>query len=164
MINQVITETLKNGFSFEMIYVEGFSFKMGSRDEEALDREKPIHFVSLDSFYIGKYLVTQEFWKAIIGSDNNPAHFKGNNRPAEMVSWGDTQKFIRKLNKNCRLNYRLLTEAEWEFAARGGKKSRGYKYGGSNNLNDVGWYGKYCPDETKPVGLKYPNELVVCRY
>jgi sulfatase modifying factor 1 len=110
-------------------------------------------------FYIAKYPVTQQLWVAVMGKDKNPSYFKGYNRPVELVSWDDTQKFIKKLNKLTNQKYRLLSEAEWEYAARGGYNSHGFKYSGSNKLKDVGWYADNSYGETKPVGLKHPNEL-----
>ena len=132
---------------------------MGDRSEDPNEFDIPVHEVNLKSFHIGKYLVTQKLWKSIMGEISNPSHFKGDNRPVEQVSWNDTQEFIEKLNKMTNRPYRLLTEAEWEYAARGGIKNRAYKYAGSNKLKDIGWYNKNSYGETKPVGLKYPNEL-----
>ena len=112
---------------------------------------------SIRSFNIGKYEVTQAQWQAVMG--NNPSNFKGDNLPVEMVSWNDVQEFIRKLNALTGRNYRLPTEAEWEYAARGGDSSRGYEYSGSNNINDVAWYRDNSDRRTHPVGTKAPNEL-----
>jgi len=142
----------------EMVLVEGGAFTMGE-DKEA-------HKVTLSSFYIGKYEVTQALWKAIMG--NNPSHFKGNNLPVETVSWDDVQEFIKKLNAKTGKQYRLPTEAEWEYAARGGNKSKGYKYSGSNNPDEVAWYNTsfdtttpidHRKIHTHPIGTKKPNEL-----
>lgn len=105
---------------------------------EAYDNEKPTHSVTLSDYYIGKFEVTQELWQAVMG--NNPSYFKGNNLPVEKVSWNDVQEFIRKLNQKTGANFRLPTEAEWEYAARGGNKSRGYKYSGSNSIDNVAVY------------------------
>ena len=150
-----------NGVTFEMIAVKGGTFKMGRTSEqgsEAENDEKPTHSVTLSDYYIGKYEVTQELWQAVMGS--NPSNFKGTNLPVESVSWNDVQEFIRKLNQQTGANFRLPTEAEWEYAARGGNKSKGYKYSGSNNINDVAWYTSTTNDSgTKPVGTKSPNEL-----
>ena len=132
---------------------------MGSEDEEAYNEEKPIHKVALDGFYIGKFPVTQALWKAVMGENNNPSYFRGADRPVEMVSWEDAQEFLQKLNGLTCKSYRLPTEAEWEYAARGGKNREGYKYSGSNKLKEVGWYDDNSHRETKIVGLKYPNEL-----
>ena len=143
----------------EMVYVEGGTFTMGAtseQDDYAWDDEKPAHSVTLDGYYIGKYEVTQELWEAVMGS--NPSHFKGDNLPVECVSWDDVQEFLRKLNAMTGKRYRLPTEAEWEFAARGGNGSRGCKYSGSNSIDDVAWfyYNSGCPNA---VGTKSPNEL-----
>lgn len=143
-----------------MVYVAGGTFKMGATSEQgrdAWDYEKPAHRVTLSSYYIGKYEVTQAEWKAVMGS--NPSYFKGDNLPVEDVSWDDCQTFIRKLNALTGRKFRLPTEAEWEFAARGGTNSRGYKYSGSNTLNSVAWCGGYSGGKTHPVGQKSPNEL-----
>ena len=106
---------------------------------------------------IGKYEVTQALWKAVM--ENNPSGFKGDNLPVECVSWYDCQKFISKLNRITGKKFRLPTEAEWEYAARGGKKSRGYQYSGSNNISDVAWYIINSGDKTHAVGTKQGNEL-----
>ena len=143
-----------------MIYVEGGTFTMGATSEQGSDvfkEEKPVHQVTLSSFSIGKYEVTQEEWEAVMGS--NPSYFNGKNLPVEKVSWDDCQKFIRKLNQLTGKQFRLPTEAEWEYAARGGNKSRGYKYAGSNDLGSVAWYDSNSGDKTHEVGQKQPNEL-----
>ena len=146
---------------FEMVYVEGGTFMMGATSEQGSDAdadERPVHSVTLSSFYIGKYEVTQGLWREVMGS--NPSDNKaGDDYPVEYVSWEDCQEFIRKLNDRTGLTFRLPTEAEWEYAARGGKKSRGYKYAGSDNLDEVGWYNENSGNRTHPVGSKYPNEL-----
>ena len=146
-----------NGVSFEMVRVEGGTFRMGAtseQEDDAYSDEKPVHSVILSSYYIGKTEVTQALWQAVMGS--NPSNFKGADLPVECVSWDDCQEFIRKLNSMTGQNFRLPTEAEWEFACRGGNNSRGYKYSGSNNLGSVAWYS--C-GKTRPVGTKAPNEL-----
>ena len=143
-----------------MVYVSGGTFTMGATSEqgsEAYDDEKPTHSVTLSSFYLCKYEVTQALWRAVMG--NNPSRFKGNNLPVEQVSWNDCQTFISRLNNLTGKNFRLPTEAEWEYAARGGNRSRGYKYSGSNALSDVAWYEDNSGDKTHPVGSKSPNEL-----
>ena len=148
-----------NGVSFEMVEVEGGTFTMGATAEQTgvFGDEKPTHQVTLPSYYIGKTEVTQELWQAVMGS--NPSNFTGTNLPVEKVSWDDCKTFIAKLNALTGKNFRLPTEAEWEFAARGGNKSRGYKYSGSNTLSNVAWYVDNSDNKTHPVAAKTPNEL-----
>lgn len=133
---------------------------MGIEEKESLlGIEYPIHQVKLSAYYIGKYPVTQGLWKSVMGEDHNPAYYRGDKRPVESVSWHDAQAFIQKLNALSGKTYDLPTEAQWEYAARGGRRSRGYRYAGSNKLKEVGWYYNNSHRETKDVGLKYPNEL-----
>lgn len=149
-----------NGVSFAMVFIEGGTFMMGAtpeQDEYADDSEKPVHQVTLDSYMIGQTEVTQELWQAVMGS--NPSCYHGNNLPVERVSWDDCQNFIQRLNQQTDRKFRLPTEAEWEFAARGGNKSKGYVYAGSNDLNEVGWYLDNEGDSTHRVCTKAPNEL-----
>ena len=145
---------------FDMVYVAGGTFTMGATAEQrsyAESDEKPAHSVTLSSYYIGKYEVTQKQWVEIMGS--NPSVFKGDNLPVENVSWNDVQEFLRRLNAKTGKRYRLPTEAEWEYAARGGNRSRGYKYSGSNDVDMVAWYNLNSGYRTHPVGSKSPNEL-----
>ena len=145
---------------FTMIRVDGGTFKMGATSEQGSEvsyNEKPVHQVSLLPYYIGETEVTQKLWQAVLGK--NPSSFKGDRLPVEKVSWKDCQNFIEKLNKKTGLQFRLPTEAEWEYAARGGKKSQGYKYSGSNNLGDVAWYSDNSSSSTHDVKRKQPNEL-----
>ena len=160
-------------FGIKMIRVEGGTFRMGS--EEGRDNEKPVHEVTLSSYDIGKYPITQAQWEKVMGS--NPSHFKGcPDCPVEKVSWQDAQEFIGKLNQQTGQQFSLPTEGQWEFAARGGNESKGYRYAGSNELEEVGWYWKNSGDEvlegewklkrinennckTHPIGEKKPNEL-----
>ncbi len=149
-----------NGVKFTMIQVEGGTFTMGATPEQggdAWDIEKPAHRVTLSSFSIGQTEVTQELWEAVMGS--NPSRFEGAKLPVEYVSWNDCQVFIEKLNALTGLNFSLPTEAEWEYAARGGNKSQGYKYSGSNNLDDVAWYDGNSGRTTHDVATKRANEL-----
>ena len=141
------TFTVK-GVEFTMVAVEGGTFTMGAT---------PAPKVSLSDYYIGETEVTQALWKAVMGK--NPSKFDGDNLPVESVSWNDCQKFIKKLNSLTGKNFRLPTEAEWEYAARGGNKSRGYKYSGSDNVDNVAWYKENSDDKTHPVKTKQANEL-----
>ena len=149
-----------NGVSFKMIHIEGGSFTMGATSEQISDacyNEKPAHRVTLSSFFLGETEVTQALWLAVMGY--NPSKFQGADRPVEKVSWEDCQMFISKLNSLMGKSFRLPTEAEWEFAARGGNKSMGYKYSGSNDLSVVAWYKSNSGKETHAVKTKAPNEL-----
>ena len=137
-----------------MVYVSGGTFIMGG--DESSD-QTPTHSVTLSSYYICKYEVTQALWRAVMGS--NPSKFKGDNLPVEQVSWNDCQTFINRLNSYTGRNFRLPTEAEWEFAARGGNYSRHYKYSSSNYISDVAWYCDNSGNRTHPVGTKQANEL-----
>ena len=167
-----VTLTMEKGFSgegelitvgsvsFVMKPVAGGTFSMGCTSEQGGDcygAEKPAHSVTLSDYYIGETEVTQALWRAVMGS--NPSYNKGDNLPVENVSWDDCQTFISKLNQLTGRNFRLPTEAEWEYAARGGSKSRGYKYAGSNNISDVAWYDGNSGSKTHPVKGKRPNEL-----
>ena len=137
-----------------MVYVSGGTFIMGGDDSSD---QMPTHSVTLSSYYICKYEVTQALWRAVMGS--NPSNFKGDNLPVENVSWDDCQTFINRLNSYTGRNFRLPTEAEWEFAARGGNYSRHYKYSGSNDIDDVAWYIDNSNKRPHPVGTKQANEL-----
>lgn len=144
----------------EMVYVAGGEFTMGATSQmsgRAWGDEYPAHQVTVSSFYISKYEVTQRLWKAVMG--RNPSEHVGDNLPVENVTWYDVQLFLQKLNSKTGKDYRLPTEAEWEYAARGGRMSRGYIFSGSDNLNDVGWYDGNCGGHTHAVGTKSPNEL-----
>ena len=149
-----------NGISFIMVKVQGGTFTMGATREQGGDAdsdEKPAHQVTLSTFSIGQTEVTQELWEAVMG--NNPGYRKGPKLPVEQVSWNLCQEFIKKLNALTGQHFRLPTEAEWEYAARGGVKSLGYKYSGSNNLDDVAWYYGNSGRTTHDVATKQPNEL-----
>lgn len=166
-------ESMTHALSFplpdlEMIEVKGGSFMMGDDASREKD-EKPAHQVELKYiFYIGRFLVTQQLYQAIM--ETNPSQRKGARRPVEKVSWNDAHEFINQLNENKAIQtflakekivgkFRLPTEAEWEYAARGGEHNQGYEYCGSDDLKQVGWYRENSGNETKPVGLLYPNEL-----
>ena len=148
-----------NGVSFNMIHVVGGTFMMGTQEEwcEGNSREHPLQCVTLDSFYIAETEVTQELWKAVMS--DNPSSTKSLQHPMESVTWDDCQEFIHKLNALTGKSFRLPTEAEWEYAARGGSKSKGYKYSGSDDLNEVGWYWGNYDISTHDVATKKPNEL-----
>ena len=161
-----------SGVTFKMKYVQGGTFQMGATSEQgddAEESEKPVHTVTISNdYYIGETEVTQGLWKAVMGS--NPSYFeRGDNYPVERVTWNDCKEFINKLNQQTGQHFRLPTEAEWEYAARGGNKSNGYKFSGGNTLSNVGWYGYWDSEDanrtiseertTKPVKLKSPNEL-----
>ena len=158
--SNTISIPVKNGISIEMVKVEAGTFMMGATSEmkDPYDDQKPVHQVTLtNDYYMGKYEVPQALWEAVMGS--NPSYFKGDNLPVEKVSWNDCQEFISKLNSLTGRKFRLPTEAEWEYAARGGKKSRGYQYSGNSNITDVAWYDGNSGSKTHPVGTKQANEL-----
>lgn len=144
-----------------MVLVRGGSYKMGATREQGKGtgkNEKPTHTVTVSDFYICKFEVTQELWQTVMGT--NPSYFKGEaRRPVECVSWEDCQEFLRKLNALTGKRYRLPTEAEWEYAARGGSMANGNKYSGGKELGDVAWYDLNSNSMTHPVGTKFPNEL-----
>jgi len=157
-----------NDVEHTMVFVEGGTFMMGCASEQSEDcnlEEKPSHQVTISDFYIGKYEVTQEQWQVIMGY--NPSSFTGDGLPVENVSWDEVQIFITWLNNLTGKRYRLPTEAEWEFVARGGNGSTDYKYSGSNTADEVAWYWNNIPSKTigaegygsQPVGTKAPNDL-----
>lgn len=159
-----------NGETIELVLVEGGTFDMGctpEQEKDAAENEKPAHSETVQSFYIGKYEVTQKLWSAVLGSENNQSYNTGcEDCPVENVSWSDVQAFIARLTILTQKKFRLPSDIEWEYAARGGNRSKGYKYSGSNNINEVGWYienyqDKPCGEKktTHIVGLKQSNEL-----
>lgn len=146
-----------NGEIIEMVTVEGGEFTMGTNKKSPYDTDLivgyPAHKESVSTFKISKYVVTEKLWKIVMG--NNTKSKLGDNYPVD-CSWNDAAKFISKLNDITGKHFRLPSEKEWEYAAKGGMYSKGYRYAGSNNLNDVGWHGG---DDFQPVGNKRPNEL-----
>ena len=153
-----------NGRTYgNMIFVKGGTFQMGATSEQGSDAysdEKPVHTVTLSDYYIGETEVTQGLWKAVMGS--NPSYESrgiGDDLPVNNVSWNDCQDFIKKLNQQTGKHFRLPTEAEWEYAARGGSKSKNYKYSGSNTIGDVAWYTDNSGSKVHPVKSKSANEL-----
>lgn len=169
-IEPQVKEFTVGDVTFYMIHVEGGSFLMGATAEQGSDassREKPVHQVTLSSYYIGETEVTQALWLTVMG--NMPSNFTGMQLPVEQVSWEDCQTFVAALNDLTGQQFRLPSEAEWEFAARGGNESMGFKYSGSDNLPSVAWYsyndswdvrgtGYY---GTHPVATRNPNELML---
>ena len=154
-------EITVNGVSFKMIKVKGGTFTMGATDEQGTDagsNESPTHQVTLSDYFIGQTEVTQELWQAVMG--NNPSTDNSDGKyPVNNISWIMAKSFITQLNSLTGKSFRLPTEAEWEFAARGGNMSKGFKHAGSNNLNEVAWYGSNSNGLLHVVGLKKPNEL-----
>ena len=163
--NEIITPPLPD---LDLCPVKGGEYLMGD-DNRQDDDEKPAPPVRVSGFYMGKFPVTQQLWQAVMGS--NPSKFKGERRPVETVSWEDAQTFLDKLNARAEVQdfirqldppgakFRLPTEAEWEFAARGGIYSQGYTYAGSDRLKQVGWYVENSNDQTHEVGQLLANEL-----
>ncbi|MDE6857336.1 MAG: formylglycine-generating enzyme family protein [Alistipes sp.] len=156
----VVNDAAGSVRNIEMVYVEGGTFTMGASVSDSMARvdERPARRVTLSGYRIGRYAVTQGLWVEIMGS--NPSRWKDDSLPVCNVSWQDVQTFICRLNARTGGRYRLPTEAEWEFAARGGSLSRGYEYSGSDNIDDVAWYNVNSGrDGICAVGLKSPNEL-----
>jgi formylglycine-generating enzyme required for sulfatase activity len=143
----------------EMVFVQGGTFWMGCTSEQGSceNDENPVHEVTVSSFYMGKYEVTQAQWEALMGS--NPSHFKGGNLPVGNVNWNDVQMFIERLNAATGKQYRLPTEAEWEYAARGGNKSKGNQYSGSSFVKNAAWMATNSDNATHPAGTKMANKL-----
>ena len=149
-----------NGVTFKMVKVEGGTYTMGATPEqgtEAQMNEKPAHEVTVGDFWIGQTEVTQELWQAV--TDYNPSYTRWPQCPVDKVSWQECKSFVETLEELTGLKFRLPTEAEWEYAARGGKLSKGYKYAGSDNLEEVAWYVANADEKSHPVASKKPNEL-----
>jgi len=160
-IKPSITPNQLKQLEANMIFVQGGTFQMGCTQEQGRDcaaDENPVHEVTLPSYYISKFEVTQEEWLGIMGT--NPSEFAQCNKcPVERISWLEIQEFVKRLNELTGKSYRLPSEAEWEYAARGGNKSMGYKYSGSQSVGDVAWFDQNSGKKTHPVGTKLPNEL-----
>ena len=141
----------------EMIWVVGGSFMMGSNSEKASSAEKPAHKVTLDGFHMGKFEVSQQLFQEVMGWDTS--YFPGKGHPVNNVSWINIQRFIARLNKMTGKHFRLPTEAEWEYAAKGGQLSKGYQYSGSDSIDEIAWYAGNGERRVHPSGKKKPNEL-----
>jgi len=152
-----IPKTMLDQLMNEMILVEAGSFAMGSNSSYARKREQPVHQVTLDAFYIAKYELTQDIFTQVMGWNNS--YFTCDKCPLNNVSWFNMQLFIDRLNNITGNNFSLPTEAQWAYAAQGGNKSNGYKYSGSDDINDVAWFSENANKKSHPVGLKKPNEL-----
>ena len=165
-----IQKLIGTNLTFNMIFIEGGTFDMGQPDPNIggdgySNDEQPVHSVKLSDFYLAEFPVTQELWEFVMGK--NPSYFIGAKRPVEQISWNTISNgFIpalkdRLLNKLDDFQFCLPTEAQWEYAARGGKHGlkHNFKYAGSNKLNEVGWFDGNSHGETKRVGLKTPNLL-----
>ncbi|MDR1029459.1 MAG: formylglycine-generating enzyme family protein [Treponema sp.] len=169
--NTVSTESVRN-VPANMVRVEGGTFLMGGTNGDS--DEKPVHTVTVKSFYMGRTEVTQKEWKEIMGND--PSYFKGDNLPVEQVNWYEAVEYCNRLslkeglspayqgsgnNIVCDFNatgYRLPTEAEWEYAARGGNRdAMAYEYSGGNSIDRVAWYNENSDSSSHPVGMKQPN-------
>jgi formylglycine-generating enzyme required for sulfatase activity len=141
----------------EMTWVEGGSFTMGSNDGDAADREKPAHAVTVDGFYIGRTELTQDVFEELMGW--NSSYFSCARCPVNNLSWFNTQLFFERLNRITGKRFRLPTEAEWEYAARGGIHSKGFLFSGSNTIDEIAWHAGNAENRSHPVAQKAPNEL-----
>lgn len=169
--NKDFTESVK-GVSFEMVYVKGGTFSMGATEvqgDDAWINEKPVHSVTLSDYYIGKFEVTQELWEKVMGTTIKQQRDKedrslsllsvGSAYPMYFVNWEEAWEFCRRLSQLTGRTYVLPTEAQWEYAARGGERSKGYKYSGSNTIDNVAWYRDNSNSSAHPVSTKQANEL-----
>ncbi len=157
----VLTVTV-NDVSFKMIEVKGGTFDMGATAEQgddAMENENPVHCVTLSDYYMGEMEVTQELWQTVMGENPSHGYGVGSNYPVYYVSWDDCQVFISKLNQLTGRNFKLPTEAQWEYAARGGDASNDYKYAGGNSVGNVAWYKDNSGDQSQLIAQKQANEL-----
>ena len=171
ILNPPLTQTYTvNGVSFDMITMQGGTFTMGATEDQSTyadKSEKPPHQVTLSTYQIGKTEVTQELWEAVTGKSLSQIarpngwtlYGDGPDYPMYYITWDDCQEFITKLNELTGQQFRMPTEAEWEYAARGGNKSKGFTFSGSNNIADVAWYSENSSNRSCPVANKAPNEL-----
>ena len=159
-----------NHIPLKMVFVKGGDLQLGctaDRDDSCKAREIPNHTVSLSDFYIGETEVTQALWMAVMGHDNNPSYWKGNTLPVERVSWAECHRFVARLNKYLAkelpegYHFALPSEAQWEYAARGGMKSAGTRYSGGNDLKQLAWFYDNSNERTHDVRVKTANELGV---
>ena len=157
-----------NHIPIKLVFVKGGDLQLGcdvNRDDSCKAREIPSHTVTLTDFYIGETEVTQAQWMAVMGRDNNPSYWKGSMLPVERVSWAECQRFVNRLNKHFAselpqgYRFALPSEAQWEYAARGGNKSEGTRYSGGNNLNSLAWFYDNSNERTHDVRVKTANEL-----
>ena len=159
--NGALRVNLTDSIYIEMVHVSGGTFTMGSNTSRGLkvnyDASQPEHQVSVSDFYIGRFEVTQAQWRAVMGE--SPSHFIGDSLPVEQVSWDDAQRRCAMLSQMTGYRFRLPTEAEWEYAARGGNLSKGYTFAGSNDREDCAWYCVNSGGRTHIVGQRQPNEL-----
>ena len=156
MSEPILIIQLTEQLSFDLIHIEGGTFLMGE-DNGEYDDESPAHEVNVKDFYMGKFQVTQNIWEWVM--NNNPSGFKGELKPVDSVSWLDGKEFIQKLNDITGKAFRFPTEAEWEYAARGGLYRQGFIYSGSDKLSQVAWNKSNSNNETHEAGLLLPNEL-----
>ncbi|RHW76989.1 sulfatase [Colwellia sp. RSH04] len=152
-----LSENLHQKLLANMVWIEGGSFEMGSNTPEARNRERPAHQVTLDGFYLSKFEVTQDIFQQLMGWNNS--YFQCEDCPMNNVSYFNMLLFIERLNKVTGKTFRLPTEAEWEYAAKGGAQSQHFLYSGSNNIDDIAWFSDNANKQSHPVGLKQPNEL-----
>ena len=164
-VNRVFTV---NHIPIKMVFVKGGDLQLGciaDQGDSCRERELPSHNVKLTDFYIGETEVTQAQWMAVMGSDNNPSYWKGNTLPVERVSWAECHRFVTRLNKYLAkelpegYHFALPSEAQWEYAARGGMKSAGMRYAGSNDLKQIAWFYDNSSQRTHDVRIKTANEL-----